>query len=116
MSHPASKRTRTTYAGRVVYDRKEHKFNTADVLRVIRNADPPELTPEIAGRFAAEIWAYYLHGLYSLITRGVVDASIWSVLVDVAGSSVQLAIDFGRFLPGIDVADFLINLRNRFFK
>ncbi len=57
VSRRTSKRTIKTYAGRVVYDRKEHRFKIKDVIRIARKADFSGSTPEIVAKLVGVTFA-----------------------------------------------------------
>ncbi len=85
------KRTKKTYAGRVVYDRKPHRFVAKDVIRVAAKADYSE--------FDIEDLAALRNAIFSLLvnTYGVALGQT-SYPIDIIG---DLFIDLFGVLSGI---------------
>lgn len=59
-SHRNSRRSHTTFAGRIVYDRPKHEFSVADVSRVMRKIQIESIDPEKLLELVPSVFAFLL--------------------------------------------------------
>ena len=96
-----SKRTRTTYAGRVVYDRKTHYFKVKDVIRIAKKADPSSSTPTLirelmmanAALIAASYGQLFANSAQQMLTLYEIFDGIRQLVGLVGGQAVFFGID-----------------------
>lgn len=76
MSRRTSKRSHTTYAGRIVYDRPKHKFTYSRAIRIISRVDWRNETLEDIMLSVGELQRIYLLILVASFERAGLDPGI----------------------------------------